>query len=205
MHARDLAITAQQQRYAIEFALHHLAVEQRHLPHQPRADADLREHLRGVEKFSLRLRCRGLPREFHRAIRRQEAGEIPAHLLGPRGTDEVELRIRRESLQDDRLQRARSDLEVHGIPSAVLPHRRVEFEREREVARLVEHELEPSAARSDAPVGMLRDVRERDSAGEQRERAALGIRHARRGGESERCALLRELAGEFEIAQHHLA
>ena len=61
LHARDLAIAAQQQRHAIEFALHHLAVEQRDLPHEPRPDAELREHFRGVEKFPLRLRCRGLP------------------------------------------------------------------------------------------------------------------------------------------------
>jgi len=40
---------AQPPRHAVEFALHHLAVEQRDLPHEAGADADLREHFRGVE------------------------------------------------------------------------------------------------------------------------------------------------------------
>ena len=205
LHARDLAFAAQQQRHAIEFALHHLAVEQRHLPHQPRPDADLREHFRGVEKFSLRFRCRSFPRELHRAIGWQEAREVLVRALGPRRAGEIELRVRGEPLQEDRLQRARRDAEIHRVPSGVLPHRRVEFERNRKVARLVEHEREPPAAGRDAPVGMRREFRQREAPGEQRERAALWICHARCGGERECGALLGELAGELEIAQHHLA
>ena len=56
LHARDFARAAQQQRHAVEFALHDFAIEQRDLPHQPGADADLREHFRGVEKFAFGFR-----------------------------------------------------------------------------------------------------------------------------------------------------
>ena len=103
------------------------------------------------------------------------------------------------------MQHAWRDAEIHGIPSAIQPHRRVKFERDRKLARLVEDKPEPPAAGSDAPVGMLGEFRQRDSAREQRERAALRICHARRGGEGERRILFREMAGELKVAQHDLA
>jgi len=49
LHARHFARATQQQRDAINLALHHFAIEQRGLPHEAGADADLRQHLHGVK------------------------------------------------------------------------------------------------------------------------------------------------------------
>ena len=108
LHARDFARAAQQQRHAAQFALHDLEIQQRHLAHQAGADADLRQHLGGVEQFAFGLGPRLFPGQFHRAVRRQEAGEVAAFALGPGRARELELRVRAQPLQDDRLQHARA-------------------------------------------------------------------------------------------------
>ena len=89
-----------------QFALHHFAVEQRGLPHQAGADADLREHFGGVKQFSLGFRARLFPGKIHRAIHRQIAEEVAARAFRPGGAGELEFRVRGQPLQHDRLQRA---------------------------------------------------------------------------------------------------
>ena len=91
LHARDFARAAQQQRHAAQLALHDLEIEQRDLAHQAGADADLREHFGGVKQFAFGLGPRLFPRQLHRAIRRQVAGEVAARALGPGRAGELEL------------------------------------------------------------------------------------------------------------------
>jgi hypothetical protein len=45
-HANNFPRAVQPQRDAIQLALHHFEMEQRHFPHQAGAEADLRQHLR---------------------------------------------------------------------------------------------------------------------------------------------------------------
>jgi len=61
LHFLDFARAPQQQRHAGQLALHDSKVEQRHLTHQTRADADLREHLGGIEKLAFGLGPRLFP------------------------------------------------------------------------------------------------------------------------------------------------
>ncbi len=189
----------------IEFALHHLAIEQRDVPHEAGRDADLREHLGGVEELALGLGHGGLPRELHRAVGRQEAREIIARAVGPRGAGELELGVRGQPLEDERLERARRDAEVHDVPRFGVLHRGVEFERERVVAGLVENDDEAALVGGEMPVGMLREFGEREAAGEDGDRAAARIEHAGGGGEDKCGVGLGERAGELEIAEHDLA
>ena len=73
LHPRDFARAAQQQRHAVQLALHDLEIQQRHLAHQARADADLRQHFRGVEQLAFGLGPGLFPGQLHRAVRRQVA------------------------------------------------------------------------------------------------------------------------------------
>ena len=172
-HARDFARAAQEQRYAVEFALHDFAIEQRELAHEAGADADLREHFRCVEKFSFGLRRGGFPREFYGAVRRQEACEVCARTLRAGGAGELKLRVSWQPVQDDRLQRAGRDTEIDGVPGAVLSDGGVEFEGERKVAGLVESDHVTPVGGGEVPVGMLREFGRCEAAGEDAERAAF--------------------------------
>ena len=60
-HGGHVALAAHQQSHPAQLALHHLSVEQHVLLNQPRADGDVRQHLRRVEQLALRLRSRLLP------------------------------------------------------------------------------------------------------------------------------------------------
>ena len=73
LHARDFAGAAQEQGHAIQLALHHFEIEQRHLSHEAGADGDLRQHFGRVKQLALRFCGRLLPGKVHRAIRRQKA------------------------------------------------------------------------------------------------------------------------------------
>ena len=201
LHARDFARAPQQQRHAAQLALHDFEVQQRHLAHQAGADADLREHLRGVEQFAFGLGPRLFPRQLHRAVRRQVAGEVAARALGPGRAGELELRVRAQPLQDDRLQHAGGDAEIHRVPGLALADGGVELELDGELAAVVEHGDEAVLLDPDAPLRMRGGVGERDRAGEQVERAALGVLHPRGGGEGEGGLVAAEVADQLEVVE----
>ncbi len=204
-HARHFAVAVQSQRDLVHLALHHLPVEQRGLAHQSGADADLRFHFGGVKQFSLAFRLRLLPRKIHRTVHRQKAREIGAVAFGPRGVGELKLRVRRQSLQHDGLQNARRDAKIHRAPTFVLADGGVEFDLDWKNAATVEGRNEPVLFRTDCPIRMRADFRERDRAGQQFERTARRIFHAHISGERERCDVATQIANELEILQRDAA
>ena len=167
LYARDFARAVQQQCDAAQFALHDLEVQQGHLAHQAGADTDLRQHLGGVEELALGFGPHFSPREFDRPIRGQEAGELAALALGPGGTRELELRVRAQPLQDDRLEDAGRDTEVNGLPGFALAHGGVELDIDGERAAVLEHGDVTVGRDFDAPLRLRGGVGERDGAAEQ--------------------------------------
>jgi hypothetical protein len=117
----------------------------------------------------------------------------------------LKLGVRRQALQDHGLKGARGDGEVQRVPDIVAPDGGVELEGERVVARFLKRQDVAAALGSDAPVWMTGQLGKGGIAGEEGQRAAARIEHARGGGEDEGGVLLGERADELEIAQHDLA
>ena len=201
LHARHLSLAVQQQRDFVQFSLHHFEIEQRRLPHQAGQHVDLRPHLGGEEKFAFRFRRGFLPRKFHRAAGRQVADEVAALAFGPRAAGELELRLRGQTLQHHRLQHAGRDLKIHPVPVVLLPHRRAEPHSHGEHAAAVKFEVEMTVVGPYFLVAVGVNIRERDRAGEQIERAALHLLDMRRGREGEVRQPAAQIAGELEIRQ----
>ena len=171
------------------------------MPHEARADADLGEHLGGIEELALGLRPRLFPPQLHRAVRREEAGEVAALALGPRRARELELRISAQAPQHDRLQQARGDVEVHRLPRIVPVHGGVELEHNRELAAAVEDGDVAVTLHFDAPVLGGGRFGQRDGAREQFQRsAAVGV-NVRRGGQGEGGLVAAQVADELEVVE----
>ena len=201
MDARDLPRAVQQQHHAFEFALHHFEIEQGDLPHQSGADADLREHLSGEEEFALGFGPGFFPGELHRAVGRQVAFELAAEAFRPRGARKLELGIRGQALQRHGMQRARGEPKIQSIPAIRLPNRGTELELHGEFARVLEYEDKAIVFGAHPPLGMRPNFRERQAAGKQFERAALGIFNVRSRCEGEGRVAIGEVAGELEILE----
>ena len=201
LHARDFTRAAHEQREAVQFALHDLAIEQSHLPHESWADADLRQHFGGVEEFALGLGSRLFPRQLDRAIRWQEAGEVVALTIGPSGARKLKLRVGGQALQHDWLRRAGSDAEINALPTVALADGGVEPDLDGELTATVEGQDESVLVHANAPLRMRAELRERNGAGEQLERTALAILYPGRGRERENGAFAAEIAGQFEVVQ----
>ena len=66
------------------------------------------------------------------------ADKIFAHAVRSGRAGKLELRVRRQTVQNDGLKRAWSDAEIHKIPTIALAHRGVELELDGELAATVE-------------------------------------------------------------------
>ena len=93
----DVARPANDQRDAVELALHDLEVQQRRLAHQAGSNRDLRKHFSRIEEFAFTRRFGAAPREFDGAIRRQKTDEFAPFEFGFGCARELELCIGSEA------------------------------------------------------------------------------------------------------------
>src|SRR5205814_8376978 len=139
------------------------------------------------------------PRQFHRAVRGQIANEIVSPALGPGRAGELELCIRGQTLEDDRLQRAGRELELDDVPTVALADCGLELDTNGESAGPVEARHEPIWFCANARSGRCADFRERRGAGEQLDGTAFGTGHSGSGREGEEGAVAAQIADQIEI------
>ena len=124
--------------------------------------------------------------------------------VGPRRAGELKLRVRREAVQDDRLQRAGRHAKINGVPAVVvLADGGGEFDLNGEIPLVLEIQRETILLHAHMPLGIFREFGKRDGSRKQIKRTALRVVHMRDGGEREVRAVADEIAGEFEIGQGH--
>ena len=182
-----------------------LPLNERHLPHQAGTDADLRQHFRRVKQFPLRLGPRFLPRQLHRAVRRQVAHEIGAVALRPRRAGKLKLRVRREPLQHDRLQHARRDTKIHRAPGIADGDGGIEMHLDGKSATAVETGDIAPLLDIHLPARFRAEAGQRDRAGEQLQRAAVRVLDLRVRREGERRDVAADIPGQLEIRQRDAA